>query len=523
MPTLTIQSKNGISSLEVPAGISLLEALRRHAAEPVHAPCGGNGRCGRCLMDIRGAVSRPAPEELALLAPGESRRLACMTVIEGDCSVLLNEAPQKTALESNTRAFAPDLQRQGLGAAVDIGTTTVVVYLYQLETGERLAVSSAENAQRSFGADVLSRIQYAMENPQGLDTLTQRIRTQLNQLTGQALSSCGKSAQELSHFSIAGNTVMLHLLSGLDPSPIAAAPFTPRSLFGRSLSAQSLGLNAGAKAQAYLMPCISGYVGGDITAGLCAVRAVDEDGAILFVDIGTNGEMALGGKDGLLCCATAAGPAFEGGCISCGMSAIPGAVDRVWLEDGKLCFSVIGEIPAQGLCGSGLLDLAAALLDVGVVDETGRLLPPEEAPESYSGRIVREESGSAFYLTERVRLTGKDLRQLQLAKAAVAAGIQTLMDCAGVAASDISKLYLAGGFGSWLRPESAARLGLFPAELLEKLQTVGNSAGAGAADILLSSKARQCLEKTLEKCRYIELSLNAGFNEKFIDCMSFEE
>lgn len=522
MPKLSLKLENETKELELAGGISLMEALRSQGLYPGEAPCGGKGICGRCLMEVSGQLSPPSPAELALLSPGETRRLACMAVIEGDCSVTVKASGQKTAVESSTTAYRPDLGLCGLGAAVDIGTTTVVLYLYQLESGECLAVISDANAQRSFGADVISRIQYTMENPAGLSTLRDRIRCQLNELLSQALSQAGRTGQELLRLSIAGNTVMLHLLAGLDPASIATAPFTPKSLFGEYYTAQSLGLDAAPNAQAYLIPCLSGYVGGDISAGLTAVRAAAAQEPILFLDLGTNGEMALGDEKGLLCCATAAGPAFEGGCISCGMSALPGAVDKVWLDNGKLSFSVIGDLEASGLCGSGLLDLVAVLLELGVIDETGRLLPPEEAPEDYAGYISQTQGGTAFHLTPGLRLTGKDVRQLQLAKAAVAAGIETLLAHAGLEASAISRVYLAGGFGAWLRPESAAKLGLFPYGLLPKVQAVGNSAGAGASDILLSSKARLALEETVEKCRYMELSLCADFNERFIDCMAFE-
>ena len=522
MPTLTIIQGQSHAAVEMPPGATLLEGLRRGGFPHADAPCGGQGRCGRCLVEASGGVAPPDERERALLAPGETRRLACLARMEGDCAVTLPEGGLKAATEGTDARFAPDGHGQGLGAAIDVGTTTVVLYLYDRANGARLATASGGNAQRGFGADVISRIQYTMERPDGLEALKGAIRDQLRRLLAEACGRAGRRPEEVTALSVAGNTVMLHLLAGLDPAPIAAAPFTPRSLFGEAVPAGDYGLGVPPEAELYLAPCVSGYVGGDITAGLMASGAAQAEGPVFFVDVGTNGEMALGDRTGLLCCSTAAGPAFEGANLSCGMAAADGAIDKVWLEDGEIRCSVLGGGAPAGVCGSGLVDALAVLLRLGIVDETGRLLPADEAPAAFAHRLAGEGAETRFRLAGEVWVSAGDVRKLQLAKAAIAAGIQTLLDQQGVTPDKLDAFCLAGGFGSYLRPESAAAIGLFPAQLLPKLKVVGNSAGMGASAALLSRAARAALEETAAKCRYLELSGRADFSDAYVECMMFE-
>ena len=522
MPTLTIHCGGSTQRVEVAAGVTVLEGLRQGGFQHVEAPCGGSGRCGRCLAEVTGAVSPVSDREHALLAPGEGRRLVCLTLVEGDCAVVLPEGGEQTAVEGAGSRFRPDGTETGLGAAVDIGTTTVVLYLYDRKTGERLAVASGGNAQRSFGADVISRIQYTLEHEDGLTVLRDAIREQLRTLLAQSCGQAGRRTDEVTALTVAGNTVMEHLLTGLSPAGIAVAPFTPASLFGETVTADEWGLGTAPGARLYLMPCVSGYVGGDITAGLMAVGAAESERPVLFVDVGTNGEMALGDRGGLTCCSTAAGPAFEGASVSCGMAAASGAIDKVWLEEGDIRCSVIGGGEPRGVCGSGLVDALAVLLRLEIVDETGRLLPADEAPEEFADRLEGEGSETRFRLAGDVWISAGDVRKLQLAKAAVAAGIQTLMEQKHVKEDDLSAFYLAGGFGSYLRPESAAAIGLFPAALLPKLKVVGNSAGAGASAALLSGEARAALERVTQRCAYLELSGRADFSDAYLENMMFE-
>lgn len=302
---------------------------------------------------------------------------------------------------------------------------------------------------------------------------------------------------------IAGNTTMLHLLTGLDPSGIAHAPFTPQSLFGTEYSAQQLGLCF--PASVYLTPCISAYVGGDITAGMAGCSLDECDSSILFADIGTNGEMALSVDGVMTCCSTAAGPAFEGAHITHGTGSIPGAIDRVWLDDGKVCFSTIGGEAPSGICGSGLIDAVAVLLETEQLDETG-FLEEDFLLDSASG----------------ICITQSDIREIQLAKSAVAAGLQCLVSRAGLQMEKVGQLLVAGGFGTHLNPVSATAIGLLPKQLSGRITAVGNASGFGASAALLNTQMKDRLENIAKCCQYIELSGDEEFQNLFVENMMFE-
>lgn len=506
-PGFHVVWNGGSRTLTARPGETILSALRRAGLSAPEAPCGGNGLCKKCLVTVEGL----------------GRVLACRTPVTAGCTVLLPEEDAGAVIVSGGAAAEfPLSPGAGLGAAVDIGTTTVVVHLYDLPSGALLGTKSGVNCQRPFGADVLSRVQYIMGRADGLARLTGAIRAQLRAFLEELCARAGRDMAELSQVTVAANTVMEHLYAGLSPASIAAAPFTPLSLFGESAGGEAFGL--GRQTQVYLTPAVAGYVGGDMTAGLLASGAYRAERPVLFLDVGTNGEMALGSAStGFLCCAAAAGPAFEGAAISQGMAAADGAVSRVELADGVVTVSVLGGGTARGVCGSGLVDALAVMRKLGAVDETGRLLPPDEAPEP--ARPYLEEDGGEvrFRLTGGVSVTEKDVRQLQLAKAAIAAGIRTLLDEAGLTEDDVAVLYLAGGFGNYIRRESAAAIGLLPPSLLGRIVSVGNSAGQGAAAVLLSQQARAALTDLSARCRYVELSGHKRFNEHYIECMMFEE
>ncbi len=505
MPTLHVLFNQKRSDIPAHAGDTVLAALQQSGITAPEAPCGGNGTCKKCLVLVDG-------QEV----------LSCQTSVTGDHTVIIPEQNSGAviALEGECVHF-PHTPEPGLGAAVDIGTTTVVAHLYDLATGRLLGTRSGMNAQRAFGSDVISRIQYANENEGGLERLTDTVREQLGGYLADLCAEHGRTADELSKVVIAANTVMEHIYAALSPATIAVAPFTPLSLFGTWENGAAFGLSR--QAQVYLVPAVAGYVGGDITAGILSSGAYRAERPALFLDIGTNGEMALGSAaEGFTCCATAAGPAFEGAVISQGMSATVGAIRAVEFADGELKLEVIGNTVAEGVCGSGLVDALAVMLSLGAVDETGRLLPPDEAPEEALPFVDEDDDGAVFRLTDTVCITEADVRQLQLAKAAIAAGICTLLDEAGLDADDLSHLYLAGGFGNYIRKESAAAIGLLPTKLLDRIVSVGNSAGSGAAALLLSRQAREDLDALTPNCKYIELSGHKAFNDYYIECMMFE-
>lgn len=479
-------SFNGKSSI-ADSGRSLLDNLALGGAQ-LHAPCGGNGSCRQCtvlvhgtLRDIAGKIRQYENEEV----------LACRVYPAGDIYV---SAVGKAGEQVRTDSRRIPTCAQGLGLAVDIGTTTVAAYLYELSTGECIATRGAMNAQRSFGSDVISRIGHA-SSPEGLAALSTAIRQQISSMAADMCPDTGR----IKYISIAGNTVMEHILTGLSPESIGKAPFTPLSLFGTELAAGEL--FPGFDCPAYICPAIAGYVGGDISAGLLASGADKSEETILFIDIGTNGEMALGNRDGFLCCATAAGPAFEGAEIECGSPAQNGAINLVRPD---MSFTVIGGGKPQSICGSGLVDAAAALLATGELDETGRL-----------------ENGDRHFSPD-VYLSGRDIRQLQLAKAAIRAGIETLLAASGRKYGDIAQVLIAGGFGAYMRTESACAIGLLPPALAGRVRHVGNSAGLGAAECLAPQRRGE-LARLCSRCRYLELSSSSTFNDKYIEAMMFDE
>lgn len=519
--TVTIHTADGgICVCRAPIGSTLLSVCAGQSLA-VDAPCGGSGKCGKCRVRAGGLLSPRAEKECDLPA-GE--RLACLARVEGDCEVWLRAQNEMRVETGGTRLSRPldPWAEPKLGAAIDIGTTTVVAYLYDLSTGEELAVLGAENRQRTFGADVISRITYSMTEPEGLARLSAVIRTELTDLLQTVAARAGRSTAEITCATVAGNTVMAHLFAGLSPAGLAKMPFAPETLFDDSFSADPAWLGLAPTAHLRILPAISAFVGGDISAAALAVSLHDAAEPTILLDIGTNGEMALAANGRILCCATAAGPAFEGADIECGMSGTDGAIDTVRITDGKLAFTVIGGGEAAGLCGSGLIDLLAALLAVGAVDETGRLLPPDEAPDAALPYLKETDDGDVICaLTETVYVTDRDVRRLQLAKAAIAGGIATLLDEAGLSPTDVQTVNIAGGFGAHLNPESAAAIGLYPAEWRDRAHAVGNAAGAGAAAALCSAAALDALCALAASMQTLELSADPRFTEYYVENMMF--
>ena len=485
----------------------LLDVLRRNGLI-VTAPCGGKGICGKCMV--------------TLLAPdGERDRvLACKLPVLRDLTVLLDEQSSGIICADGLSAPTNLSRRSGYGAAVDLGTTTVALKLFDLSDGREVGSASGWNRQAPYGADVITRCQHCMEHPGGLARLSTLIRAQIRLLLEDACRISSVNIGEVKEIYLAGNTIMEHLLFSLSPASIAVAPFTPLSLFD---DGQVLGMD---HIPLFPAPCVAGYVGGDITAGLLVCGLQNKPSRALFLDIGTNGEMALSGPEGFLCCAVASGPAFEGAGISCGMTSTPGSISAVrWNQSGP-ALTVIGNSTPKGLCGSGLLDLLAMLLELGIVDESGYLQPPDDLEEDFAPWLDEDEDGNGiFYLTpdRNVYFTSRDVRSIQLAKAAIAAGISLLMEQAGLTVSDIDTLYLAGGFGSHLNPDSAVAIGMLPEALREKIVPVGNAALSGATMALLDPAERLTLLDIQRRCTYLELSGHPGFNRLYPEHMTFDK
>lgn len=439
------------------------------------------------------------------------------------------EVPLRVLLHGGsvlTAAVQTQEPRSSLGMAVDIGTTTVVAYFYRLSDGKRLEVLSALNPQRSFGADVISRIQACMQERDNLIRMRDTLLAELNGMITRFCSSQGCGPEQLSCASLCGNTTMLHLLCGLIPDGIAAAPFAGASLFGTWVPARELGLHLLPQAPVYLAPSISSYVGADITAGLLSCGILDKTAPTLFLDVGTNGEMALFSDGSLTACSTAAGPAFEGAHIQCGTGSVPGAVCQVTLdrEKGAILCATIENKPPVGICGSGLIDALAVLLECGAVDETGRLCDADELEEDWVAQYLDEDE-QCFYLDRDagVYLTAQDIREIQLAKAAIAAGISTMLQKRGLDVEQVDEICLAGGFGTHIHPQSACRIGLLPPSCAQKVTVSGNAAGMGAVRALLSRQAPQELEDLVRRTHYLELSGDPIFQEEYIEQMMFPE
>ncbi len=417
-----------------------------------------------------------------------------------------------------------------LGVAFDIGTTTLVGYLRDLWTGEELAVASDLNPQVSYGADVISRIEFAINEPNGLKVLYTQVCNRLNRMIGELCEEAGTDRRSVYAVSVAGNSVMQHLFLGIDPRNIAFAPYIPVVQEGLSLPPGQARMDINPAGRVYVMPAVASYVGGDIVADILATRLWRRKGTALLVDIGTNGEIVLGRDGEVVACAAPAGPCFEGANISSGMRAADGAISRVDAgPDGDLHIETIGGGRARGFCGSGLVDAVAALLETGLVDETGRLLPedelPESVPEAARSRLREREGVLEVVFGDRhrgeVALTQADIRELQNAKGSIAAGIQVLCDRNGVDPADLGVVLLAGAFGNFVRPASARRIGLLPQVPLSRIRSVGNAAGTGAQMALLSKTERRQAQKLRSRIRYVELSGSPDFRDAYMDAMFF--
>lgn len=503
------------ASVTAAPGETLLSVLRR-AGVALDAPCGGCGLCGKCAVEVR-------------RGKGWQRVLACQTLVEDAIQVRpparagALRVDDDAVLEGGLPArFALDVaEAADLGVAVDLGTTTVAAYLFDCASGTLLARDGVANPQATFGADVISRIHACSGGRLG--ALQHAAAGCVQKLAQRLCIQAGVDPAYIRRWAVAGNTVMEHILCGVSPESIGSFPFQPATLFGDFRTVE------GFSAPVFLCPCVSGYVGGDIVAGLVAT-GIDElleaeapHKTVLFADLGTNGEMALVANGELLCCATATGPAFEGAAISQGMQARDGAISACKFADGGFNVTTIGDAAPAGICGSGLIDALAACLEAGVVDETGRLLSPDELP-AHLRRLVGLRDGKPVALlvpSGAVVLTQKDIRALQLAKAAVSAGVSSLLREAGLAPSDIDEFVIGGAFGAHMSPSSAAAIGMFPDELLPRVRMVGNCAGAGSCLALLSAAARDRMQVVVNAARYIELSLDTAFSEDYIDAMEF--
>jgi len=489
----------------------------------VAGDCGGAGTCGKCAVDIAGA--------------GE--RLACQTRVERDMTVRVaipsgaggNGYNMKTAV-ALPPGFVPD-RGAGFGAALDIGTTTVAGILWNLETGESMGALAASNPQAAYGADVISRLGFALDSPRNLKILQTSVVTCINGIIARLCASAGISPEDINKIAAAGNTAMSHILLGADPSGLARAPFAPSYTGAARVEAAALGIRANQETEITVLPNIAGHVGGDITAVLLYTGLWRLPGANLAVDIGTNGEILLCAGGRALACSAAAGPAFEGAAIQMGMRAETGAISGVRITGCEVELDIIGAGVPAGICGSGLIDAVAQLLACGIIDKTGKMAAAGAFLASggdprLARRIRRGEKSAEFALfagngpgQSDVVITQKDIREVQLAKAAVAAGINILLRELSLTARDLRSIQLAGAFGNFIDKSSAVAIGLLPDIPPERVVSIGNAAGSGASMALLSAAAMREAQEQAARVEHIELSAHPGFQEEFIGRMGF--
>lgn len=580
----------------------------------ITAPCGGRGRCGRCLVVVDGECTPPTEVEEQYLAPAEladGYRLACQARVVGDVTVtvplgsqsngtqvladvvgegaeLAPNARQRTvelpppslqdqrsdcsrlanALGLTCRGLSGDLQvlqtlpatlrseefrvkavtigdrlarvlpasshARCLGAAVDIGTTTVVLHLVDLESGERLATKSALNPQARYGHDIISRIEYSNTSPGGLAELQSAIVRLLNDMLLRAGAEAGVSTNDVFEMTVVGNTAMHHMFLGLEPRHLAQAPYTPVLSSALQVPARQIGLAINGAGNVYCLPVVAGFVGADTVAVLTVARLTQRERPTLAIDIGTNGEVMLWSGERLLVTSCAAGPAFEGGEISHGVRAAAGAIEHVRLVDGDLRVATIGADLPNGICGSGIFDIVAVMLNAGVADRMGRMISRQEAAHlapAIAARLRGSNSEREFVIVPAAKtadrrdivFTQKDLRQVQLAKGAVRAAVELLCLEAGVQVSELDEVLLAGAFGNYIDPRSALRIGLLPPVPLSKVRGIGNAAGAGALAALISVRERERAEELAAQAEHVELMARPDFQMVYADSMIFPD
>lgn len=489
-------------TITVDKGTSLQDVL---FARGVEFPCGGHGRCRGCKIKILQGQVPVSPDEQRVLSEAEIAagwRLACRAKADGDLKIELEQWEAAILADHSVFQFTP---QEGTGVAVDLGTTTIVAQLLDLSTGRVLAVRSALNAQAKHGGDVMSRIGFAMSG-NGAEVLRETVRHQIGALVQELLASADGTAGGLRNVVIVGNTVMHNLFCGIDISPLAQTPFEPEHDGLHVFKAPELGWNLGPATQVRFLPCLGGFVGSDILAGILATQLHETAQLSVLIDLGTNGEIVVGNRDRLVCASTAAGPAFEGARISMGMRAATGAISEVEVKDGQFRCHVIGRAKPRGLCGSGLVDAVAGALDLGLIKSSGRLA-----------------QGDSLLLADPVKLTQTDIRELQLAKGAIAAGVRILVKDWGATMEDVAQVYLAGAFGNYINRASARRIGLidFP---LEKVEPAGNTALLGAKLGLFSlDQGDGSFTGLLSRIRHVSLHEDPKFHDIYVEDMLFPD
>lgn len=507
-------------TLSVETGTKLSLAL--NAGEVfVETPCGSRGYCRKCVVKVLGAAPAPTPADLEQLTEAELAhgfRLSCQLAVTADLAVSIVPAAMPDVKKAAMGRLTGEVEidpwvalsagARSIGLALDVGTTSVVGALLDLATGEELAAQSIANPQGVHGADLMSRLSYATTSEANARELQRLVLDAVRQMLSGLCRKARVQPSEVVAATLAGNTAMHHLFLGLPVEDLALAPYVPTVTDGYECQLPGL-------PPIYALPNIAGFVGADAVAAGIAAGIDEGEGTFLVVDIGTNGEMLLRHRGVVYACSAPAGPAFEGGEISQGMRANPGAIETVSFDGADLQIGVIRGHAARGICGSGLLDAVASLLDSRLLDWTGRLRPQGPA----AARLTPD--GMAVELAPGVRLTQKDVRALQLAKGAIRSGVDMLLQVAGIGAADLDAILLAGAFGNYLRRESAIAIGMLPGVAPERVRPIGNAAAAGAKLVLLSKGVRARAEALARTATHVDLARHPDFEEVFMDALNF--
>ena len=525
---IKVRINNQVKQIECNEEENLLEAMRRQGI-PYYSDCGGRGTCGKCKIRIIDTSLVEGPEDGKKLTERERQegyRLACRAYPKGELTIELNHYDERIEAVVGLKELTsippyPLVTGEEYAVAIDLGTTTLVLQLIHSQTGEILSSMSMMNPQRSFGADVISRMKASNDGHR--EELRWLILDALLMGMEQLSLEAALPMDQLHHITIAGNTTMVHLLMGYSCEELGRYPFTPvhvgrvqgefSELFGacwerrRSIKADSNTI----RARVTVLPGISAFVGGDIASGLGLCGFEHNERICLFLDLGTNGELAIGNRDKLLVTSTAAGPAFEGGNISIGIGSVPGAIHKLSWKEEELELKTIGDQEPMGLCGTGVIELCSLLLEKGIMDGTGLL------QEDYF------ENGYPLYQSEhqQLRFLQRDIRELQLAKAAIRAGIELLIRSYGCSYEEIDKVYLAGGFGYVLPIEKAVHIGLLPEELKDRVVAIGNSSLAGAIQYAINPDFSAVLDKVVLMAEEIHIANQEDFQELYIKHMNF--
>ena len=514
--TYTVTFPERGAAAAVAPGTTVLAAEIAAGLKP-DAPCGGRGTCGKCKVRVLGGREHLRMEGKPL--PPEELLPACQLTVEGDVSIGLPRAGENRILTGGASFAAETGEGEGdffALAAFDIGTTSLVGYLLDGRTGAQLAVDSRLNPQTQFGADVVARGSYAMEH--GTESLTAVIREALEEMLGNLAEKGNIRREEIRRMSVVGNTCMHHLFLGYSPAPLMVAPYMPKYRLPEIRRAADLGLTIAPDGELWMLPCIAGFVGADTVGCLLAADWSRREPLTLMIDIGTNGEMVLGNRNRSVTCSTAAGPAFEGAKIQCGMRGSDGAIDHVFARpDGTIGFTVVGGGAPRGICGSGLLDAVAVLLEKGILSGAGRL----GADPAWRKRLGEVDGKPAYFFSKDVYLAQSDIREVQLAKGAIAAGIQLLCRHLEVEIGDIQEVLIAGAFGNYMSPASACAIGLLPKALYDRITPVGNAAGEGAKLAVLRRDQYDLARRLMDEVDFIELAMDPDFQDIFVDQLAF--